>query len=86
MRFRKPKRQPIPKLRYSTIAHKTTMEDTGSIISLYIEPNEQHPDRFVCETYSIDVLEAFVDINNKGNVQGIEVILKRRPGQEPLYD
>lgn len=86
MRFRKPKRQPIPKLKYTSVAHETLIEDVGSIMSIYIKPNDQHPDRFVCETYEVDCLVANVDINNKGNIQGIEVILSRRPGQEPLYD
>jgi len=60
------------------VAHQTTIEDDGEIISLYIYPHEQHPARYVCETEELDVLTASADINNKGNLQGIEVILKRR--------
>lgn len=67
----------IPPIRYAKEAYRTTIEDDGEMISLYIYPYEQHPDRFVEETHEIDVLVANVDINNKGNVQGIEVILRR---------
>lgn len=82
---RKPKRAPIPHIKYTDRAHQTEISDDQSLISLYIKPYEQHPDRFVCETIDIDCLVANVDINNKGNIQGIEVILQRRPGQEPQY-
>lgn len=69
---------PIPQIKYATEAHRTTIEDDGSMISLYVYPHDQHPDRFVCETHEIDCLVSLVDINNKGNIQGIEIILKRR--------
>lgn len=82
---RPPKKQTIPQIKYAPIAHETTIEDDGKRISLYIKPLDQHPARFVCETFEVDCLVSLVDINNKGNVQGIEVILQRRPGQEPTY-
>jgi hypothetical protein len=88
LRFRRKSKveiQTIPQIKYTRLAHETTIEDDGGLISLYIRPLEQHPDRFVCDSYEIDCLVSHVDINNKGNVQGIEVILKRRPGQEPRY-
>ena len=70
----------IPQIKYAPVAHKTTIDDNGEIISLYIYPFDvDSPPRFVAETSDdVDCLVATVDINEKGNVHGIEVILKRR--------
>lgn len=66
---------PVPQIKYISRA-ECTVEDDGSLISLYVEINPD-PNRFVEATHPLAPVVHQVDIDSKGNVRGIEVVLQR---------
>ena len=75
-----------PQIKYKPRA-ECTIEDDGDTISLYVEINPD-PNRSIRETEILRCLAATMDIDNKGNCRGIEILLDRGdPGDtSPLDD
>jgi hypothetical protein len=63
----------VPHMKYVSEAI-CTVEDNGREISLYVKINPD-PLRWVAETIPVSCMVANVDLDGKGNVRGIEVIL-----------
>lgn len=66
---------PIPQIKYVDRA-ECTVEDDGKLISLYVEINPD-PNRSVYETHPIMDTMVNIDVDEKGNVRGIEILATR---------